>query len=154
MTEDSWVLSQVPTAKISYFLGERCCKDILPALKLFTWDALVVEKNVDISQLGMRERLLLMLPDSEFFLLSNWIYTHTSDYLWVSLAVLLSQSILSHPQQVHDVDLFSGYRCLFPLFKTLLRYDLHLIKCTHSKYRVWRVLTNVYICVTSTTVKI
>lgn len=47
----------------------------------------------------------------------------------------------------------NGCRYLFLLFRLLLRCDLQLIKCTHSKYRTGWVLTNEYICVTAATIK-
>lgn len=155
MVEVSWVLSQVPTVKNSCLSGGRYRIDILPALELFTWD-----KYTD--------------GGKKMWTFPSWVWGRDCPWCCQWLRILFILKLNLHPHFSLPVGVLgyvalticfvtasgstwygfsSGYRYLFSLFRIWLRYDLCLIKCTHSKYRIGWVLTSECICVTTTIIK-
>lgn len=85
----------------------------------------------------------------------KWTAFHIRTCVWqVSISVRIAVSRVCAFQVLIDVRYLSRKVSIFFSWNSFIKVNLHTIKCTHLKGTVWRILTNIYTCVTNLSVKV
>lgn len=83
----------------------------------------------------------------------KWTAFHIRTFVWqLSVNVRIAVSRVCTFQVLIDVRYLS--RKVFFSKNSFIKINFHTIKCTHLKGTVWRILTNIYTCVTNLSVKV